>query len=296
MAIRMRMPRRKRVLRRRNLRRKPMRKALGRPRIKRQSDYARLVTTLESQILALNNAVNDSVGQCFNFCLADFQRPQEVAHAYKYYRAAKVELSFIPYYNISQVNAPGAAGTRLPQLYMSVDRQSNQLIVPTESEMLSRGVAPKVWNRKMKLTFKPNLLQEINFETAQPGDGAGNPLGIHVLGALNSTAIFDKWLPTQQGYGYSQPPPPAQTGVQVVPNAINPYAVRYHGAVYVAAIEQIAPGVPQAVGDVQVKVTWEFKGPRALVTDKPQQPLNPYVATSMTTAGVVANEQPTDYP
>lgn len=279
--------------RRRMLRR---RKAVGRARVKRTSDYAKLTTTVESQVVALNNAANDSVGQLLNFCLADFQRPQEVAHAYKYYRASKVEIKFIPYYNISQVNAPGAAGTRLPQLYMTVDRVSNALILPTESEMLSRGVTPKMWSRPYTMTFKPNLLQEINWETNQPAEGGGAGLGINVIGSLNSIPVFDKWLPTQQTFGYTALPPNAQIGQQIVPQGINPYALRYHGAAYVAAIEQIAPGAPQAVGDVQVKITWEFKGPRALVQDRPQVPLNPYAATSMTVPGVVANTQPTDYP
>lgn len=288
-----RVPRRRRVLRkRRPLRRKP----LGRAMMKRKSDYARLVETTETQVVAVNNAANDSVGGVVSFALADFQRAQEVAHAYKYYRAAKVQITWIPYYNISQVNAPGAAGTRLPQLYTTVDRVANKLIAPTESEMLERGVSPKIFNRKRYLSFKPNILQEVNFETNQPAEGGGTGLGINVLGALNSIAVFNKWLPTQQGFGYTALAGSAQIGQQIVPNGINPYSIQYYGAAFVPAIEQIAPGVSQAVGDMQVKITWEFKEPRALKTERPAVPPNPYAATSMTNPGVVANTQPTTYP
>lgn len=271
------------------------RRAVGKAVMKRKSDYARLVETTETQIFAINDVNNDSVGGVTTFALADFQRAQEVAHAYKYYRAAKVQMTFIPYYNISQVNAPGAAGTRLPQLYFTVDRVANKLIAPTESELLERGVGPKLFNRKRVYTWKPNILQEVNFETNQPADGAGHPLGMNVLGALNSIAVFNKWLPTQQGFGYTANVPTAQVGQQIVPNGINPYSIQYYGAAWCAAIEQIAPGVPQAVGDIQVKITWEFKDPRALKTNAPQPPPNPYAATSMT-SGVVANSQPTTYP
>lgn len=291
-----RMVRRRRVMRKRPALRRRGRKSVGKAQMKRKSDYARLVETTETQIFAVNDVAGDSVGGVTTFALADFQRAQEVAHAYKYYRAAKVQMTFIPYYNISQVNAPGAAGTRLPQLYFTVDRVANKLIAPTESELLERGVGPKLFNRKRVFTWKPNILQEVNFETNQPGDGGGNPLGINVLGALNSIAVFNKWLPTQQGYGYTAVAGNAQVGQQIVPNGINPYSIQYYGAAWCTAMEQIAPGVPQAVGDLQVKITWEFKDPRALKTNAPTVPPNPYAATSMTTPGVIANTQPTSYP
>lgn len=290
------MVRRRRVMRKRPALRRRGRKSVGRAQMKRKSDYARLVETTETQILAVNNQAGDSLGGVTSFALADFQRAQEVAHAYKYYRAAKVQMTFIPYYNISQFNQPGAAGTRLPQLYFTVDRVANKLIAPTESEMLERGVGPKIFNRKRVFSFKPNILQEVNFETNQPADGAGRPLGINVLGALNSIAVFNKWLPTQQGFGYT-PGNPAQIGQQIVPNGINPYSIQYYGAAWVTAIEGIQPELSQAVGDLQVKITWEFKDPRALKTNIPTPPPNPYAATSMTNGAYpTANSQPTTYP
>lgn len=287
---------RKVVRRRRALRRKPIKKRVMRKRRggARKSDYARLTTTIETPITALNDATGESLGQALSFCLQDYQRPQEVAHAFKYYRASKVEVSFLPYYNISQTN--GAPASRLPQLYMTVDRVANMRILPTESEMLSRGVSAKLWNRKMKLMFKPNLLQIIDLESNQPADGTGKGLGIDVLGALNSIPMFNKWVPTQQSYGYTAPAGPnAQINQQIVPKAINPYALQYYGFAFVPSIEGLGAGVPTACGDLQIKITWEFKEPRALVQNKPLPELNPYQATSMTVPGVVANTQPTDY-
>lgn len=293
--MRKRMGRRRNAGKKRVARRGAAKKALGRSRIKRQSDYARCVEIQETPLLAVNDVAGESVGAVMNFCLADFQRPQEVAHAYKYYRAAKCELTFIPYFNIAQTQ--GGNPTRLPQLYMTVDRLSNRWIAPTETEMLERGVSPKLFTKKRTLTWKPNLLQEISLETRQPTDGGGVPQGIDLAGFQNATAVFDKWLPTQQSFGYNLTPGTAQVGQVLAPNGVNPYALRYHGAAYLPAIEGLAPGVPTAVGDIQLKITWEFKGPRALKTNAPQPEPNPYVATSSQgNPGAVPNTQQTTYP
>lgn len=271
------------------------RKAVGRSSMKRTSDYAKCVEIQETALVAINDATGESVGAVVNFCLADFQRPQEIAHAYKYYRAAKCEITWIPYYNIAQTG--GAAATRMPQLYYTVDRLSNRWIAPTETEMLERGVSPKLFNKKHKLSFRPNLLQEMSLETYQPTDGGGNPLGIDLAGFQNATAVFNKWLPTQQSFGYDRRAG-GQTQINQVlaPNGVNPYALRYHGCAYVPSIEGPV-GVSTTIGDIQVKITWEFKGPRALKTNAPLPEPNPYVATSSQGApGAVPNTQPTTYP
>lgn len=283
----------RKVLRKRKVYRK---KAVGRAMGKRTSDYAKCVEIQETKLMAINDANGDSVGGLINFCLADYQRPQEIAHAYKYYRASKCEVTFIPYFNIAQTNGGGA--TQLPQLYTCVDRLSNRYIPPTENEMLERGVSPKIFNKKRKLMFKPNLLQEISLETYQPADGQGTPLGIDLAGFQNATALFDKWLPTQQSYGYDRRAG-GQTQVNQVlaPNGVNPYALRYHGACFVPAIEGLGVGVPVTVGDIQIKITWEFKGPRSLKTYAPTPEPNPFVGTSSQGApGATPNTQPTSYP
>lgn len=293
-----RMVRRKRVVRRKRMVR---RKAVGRSNMKRTSDYAKCVEIQETAMLAVADAGGNSTGAVINFCLADYQRPQEIAHAYKYYRAAKVEITFIPYYNIAQTG--GGVATRLPQLYFGVDRLSNRWIAPTENECLERGMSPKIFTRRHKLTFKPNLLQEISLETQQPLDATTQqPQGIRAAGFQNATCVFDKWLPTQQSYGYAIAPPYAagqapQTGQILAPIGVNPYALRYHGAVFCPAIEGLAPSTPVAVGDIQVKVTWEFKGPRALKTNLPLVETNTYASTSTQgPANAVPNTQPTTYP
>lgn len=284
--------RRRRPTRRPRMMRK--RRGVGRASGKRTSDYAKVVEIQETQLLATGDAGGESVGAQMSFCLADYQRPQEVAHAYKYYRASKCEITFIPYYNVSQTQT--GVGARLPQLYMSVDRVGNQWIAPTETEMLERGISPVVFNKKRRLVFKPNLLQIVDLEVNQPADGTGKGLGIDVLGAVNSIPLFNKWLPTQQSYGYKAPAgPDAQLNQTIAPKSVNPYALRYYGAVFNAAIEGLANS-SLAVGDIQVKITWEFKGPRALKTNAPLPEPNPYVATSSQTNGVIPNTQPTTYP
>lgn len=288
-----------RIVRRRVARKRPLmrkRKVMRKARVmKRKEDYARCVEIQETQLVATADAAGENVGGAMNFCLADYQRPQEVAHAYKYYRASKVEITFIPYYNISQTG--GAVASRLPQLYMSVDRLSNRWIAPTETEMLERGITPKVFNKKMKLTFKPNLVQGISLETRQPADGGGVPQGIDLIGYQNAIPVFNKWLPTQQSFGYNATTPPTQVNQVLAPLGVNPYALRYHGAIFNASIEGQAPNSAITVGDIQLKVTWEFKGPRGLKTYGPLPEPNPVVATSSQgNPGAVPNTQQTTYP
>lgn len=263
------------------------RKSLGRASMKRKSDYARVVEANESSI------VTDGQGTyalTYTTQLSEFQRAQEVAHAYKYYRCAKIELEFVPYANFA--TTAGAANARLPQLYFTVDRVANVYIPPTEQEMQERGISPKLWRNSMKFSWRPSLLQSVQLESSQPADGTGKGLGIDALNAINSVPLFNKWLPTQQSYGFT--PQPGQINTQVVQAASNPYALKYYGATAVIDVE----GAQQvlAVGDLIQKVTWEFKGPRALKTNAPAVEQYVSSATSMINPGVVANEQPTNYP
>lgn len=293
------MVRRRRVVRkRRQAGPKRMRRGVGKAGVKRTSDYAKVVEIVEAPLFANTDGTGENTGSLVNFRLADYQRPQEVAHAYKYYRLSKVEVQWIPYFNVSQAQGPVVA--RVPQLYMTIDRLSNRYIIPTESEMLSRGVSPKMFTGIKKMNFKPNLLQEISLETYQSRDGTGALDGISNAGFLNATALFDKWLPTQQSFGYNEASiaPPNQTGQQIAPIGVNPYALVYHGVAFVASIEGQAPSTNAQIGDVQIKCTWEFKGPRALATQRPNFEPNPYVATSsQTNSGLpLPNTQPTSYP
>lgn len=274
-------PRRRTNVKRRVMRRKPV---LGRV-VRRKTDYARVVEAAELPI------VTDATGNYtinYTNCLQDFQRAQEVAHAYKYYRCAKVELIFVPYATFATTN--GLAAGRMPQLYFTLDRVNNMWIAPSEAEMLERGVSPKLFKRTYKFMYKPNLLQNVQMDINQPADGGGNPLGANAISAINSVPLFNKWLPTQQSYGY---PPPTQIANTVTQAAVNPYALKYYGAI---ACINIEGGNNQQIGDLMTKVTWEFKSPRALKTNAPVPEPNTYVATSSQVVGVVPNSQPTTYP
>lgn len=273
--------RKKAAPRRRIARRRPV---LGRI-VRRKTDYARVVEAAELPI------VTDATGNFslnYTTTLNDFQRAQEVAHAYKYYRCAKVELIFVPYATFAQTN--GLAAGRMPQLYFTLDRVTNMWIPPTEAEMLERGVSPKLFKHTFKFMYKPSLLQNVQMEINQPADGGGNPLGANAISAINSVPLFNKWLPTQQSFGY---PPPTQIGNTVTQPAVNPYCLKYYGALAVINIEG---GNNQQIGDLMTKVTWEFKSPRALKTNNPGPEPNISVATSSQVAGVVPNTQPTVYP
>lgn len=289
------MPLRRRPARRPARKSKPYKKRAykSRPKVRKGSnrDYASITETVEQQIVL---PATGEIGQTFTTSLSSFQRAQEVAHAYKYYRCKYIQLIFVPYANVTQTG--GAVATRLPQHYFTVDRVANQYIIPTETEMLSRGINPKLFKRTMKFGWKPSLLQNVQMETNQPTDGTGRPLGIDVINAVNSVPIYNKWLPTQQSYGFTATGN-YQVNAQMVQPSSNPYALRYYGATWV--INQEQDGVEQpivAIGDLMVKVTWEFKGQRALATEPPQLQTTVSQATSMMTPGVVANTQPTQYP
>lgn len=284
----------KKIIRRRRAlkAKKPIRRYKRRVAVKRVSstpNYA-IVTEGVEQTMSLNN--NGNYGYQFTTTLSNFQRAQEIAHAYKYYRCKRVELTFVPYANIASVNGP--VNGRLPQLYFQVDRVANQWIDPTEAEMIERGVKPRLFKKKMVFSWKPNLLQNVQLETNQPTDGLGQPLGIDVVNAINSIPVFNKWLPTQQSYGFTPVAPNTQINQQMVQPSSNPYALRYYGAVFV--INQEDGTEETAIGDLITRVTWEFKGPRALKTNAPEPQVPVSQTTSMMTPGVIANSQPTNYP
>lgn len=264
---------------------------VGRALMKRKSDYARVVEALESPI------VTDATGVYrlnYTTQLSEFSRAQEVAHAYKYYRCAKIELVFVPYATFAQTN--GLAAARMPQMYFTIDRVNNMWGQADETEMLSRGITPKLFKRNYKFSWKPNLLQHVQLETNQPADGTGAPLGINVVNAVNSIALFDKWLPTQQSGGFKPGITPLnQVGLNVTQASGNPYALKYYGAVCVIDIEG---GNNQQIGDLMTKVTWEFKSPRVIKATEPGQGIEPYYsnATSIMNPAVVPNSQPSTYP
>jgi len=264
------------------------RTGIGRATIPRKSDYARVVEANETSIVTDGTGL---YGLTYTTQLSEFQRAQEVAHAYKYYRCAKIELEFVPYANFATTN--GVANGRLPQLYFTVDRVANTQIPPTEAEMQERGISPKLFRNTMKFSWRPNLVQHVQMETNQPADGGGNPLGINVINAINSVPLFNKWLPTQQSFGFS-PVGNTQIAQNVTQMSSNPYALKYYGATACISVE----GGTQvlAIGDLIQKVTWEFKGPRALKTNAPSKELYVNEATSMMVPGQVANQQPTNYP
>lgn len=273
--------------------RKATRNPITRGMPKRKVDYARVV---EAQELPIIVGAGGTYALNYTTQLSEYNRAQEVAHAYKYYRCAKVELSFVPYANFATTNGP--ANSRLPQLYFSVDRVASMWQTPTEAEMNERGILPKIFTRRMDFAWKPNLLQHVQLETASSLDNTIEGAKQWVTNAINSVPLFNKWLPTQQGFGFKAPGgnPPNQTGIQVVQPASNPYALKYYGAVAVIDIEGAEGG--QQVGDLFVKTTWEFKGPRVIKATGQANP-EPYesAATSIINPGSFQpNQQPSVYP
>lgn len=243
---------------------------------------------------SFQQTLDGNAGQFFEYTLNDCERGQEVAHAYKYYRLKQVIVKFIPYANINSVGV-GAAGNRIPQLYVTVDRVSNMLIAPDETEMLERGVKPHQFTKAKTIAFKPNLCQIIQLEMNQPADGGGHPLGINTVSAQSSYPIFDKWLPTQQSESYGQVGAEPQTGITELPYASNPYCVKYKGLTMLCSQQDAAPEA--VLGEIQTTCVWEFKGARHIKGNRPGElPVIDNIPTSSINPAVNINTQPSSYP
>lgn len=240
--------RRRRVVRRRPLRR--MRRARTRvprvPRMNAMKDKARVVEVYESQDFPGNQ------GNVQNFSLSDFDRALAVSKNYRYYRAAKVELEFIPFANLFP------SGTAFPELYYQQDYTA--FIVPQapdQNAMLGRGVLPIKWTMPIKKTYVPAILR---FEQAYTKVYNNGPeYYVNDVQPINATPVKKKWYMTQQAFtGSGQGGNPA---VQYnVGPAADPTKLLYTGSAwYVNTPVAIAGNI----GRVFVRVHWEFKEPFA---------------------------------
>lgn len=223
--------RRKRGMRRRFAYRK---RATGKKLLNSMKDRARVVEVENFGDIPAN------LGQNLTWQLNLFPRALAVSKCYRYYRCTRVELDFIPYANVF------APGQSLPELYYQTDFTTNIATVPpTGASMEGRGVVPIKWTSIIKKRFSPAVLRFENLEVQKTSD-------VIDVQPITSTPVKNKWYMTQQVYN----PTPGMSTAIVGP-ALDPTALRYHGAAFFPN----SPATPGSCGRLVIKVHWEFKEP-----------------------------------
>lgn len=242
------------AIRRRALRRRPNRRAArkGMRRMRRNrplnamKDIARVVEVYESVDFPGGTA---AVQQ---FTLSQFDRALAVSKNYRYYRAKKIELEFIPFANVFP------SGQAFPELYYQQDYTAWTLgQAPDQNAMLGRGVVPIKWTKPIKKSYTPAVLR---FEQAYTKVYNNGPeYYVNDVQPITATPVKNKWYMTQQAFN-----PSGQGGNPAVTYKVGPAAdptnLLYTGSAwYINTPIAIAGNI----GRVFVRVHWEFKEPFA---------------------------------
>lgn len=246
MAIRV--PRRRRVLRKRKALRKG-KKGMRKMRMSSMNalkDRARVVEVSELPDISGNT------GAGVIHTLSMFARANAVSKNFRFYRCTKVELDFIPYANLF------APGTAFPELYYQSDKTYSLIATqnPTLQSMEGRGVLPVKWTSPIKRWYKPAVLRQENLLAQGYYDGTNNL--INTVQPLTSTPVYNKWYMTETAYNAQQfsPTPPGVT--TVIGPAVQPNKLQYHGCAFFVNTP-VAPG--SNIGRIVIRTHWEFKEP-----------------------------------
>ena len=244
--------RRRRVARRRPIRRRGMRRMRRRvgKTLNAMKDRARVVEVIEYQDFAGNT------GAVQQFKLSEFARATAVAQNYRFYRATKIELEFIPFANIF---APGQA---FPELYYQQDYTA--FIgpqAPTDITMKGRGVIPIKWTKPIKRTYTPAVLRYEQMLVQTWKDAA--EYYVNNIQPLTATPVKNKWYMTETAYTPLAFTPNATVETNPLGAAADPTNLVYTGSAFYINTPVAMAG---NIGRVFAKVHWEFKQP--LVPDK----------------------------
>lgn len=237
--------RRRRVMRRRPMRK--MRRAGKRTsRLTAMKDRARVVEVYETIDFP------GQTGGVQNFTLAQFDRALAVSKNYRYYRAKKVELEFIPFANVFP------SGQAFPELYYQQDYTAWLAPqAPDQNAMLGRGVLPIKWTKAIKKSYTPAVLR---FEQAYTQVYNNGPeYYVNDVQPITATPVKNRWYMTQQAYQ-----PSGQGGnpsvVYKVGPAADPTKLLYTGSAWFVNTPVAIAG---NIGRIFVRVHWEFKEPFA---------------------------------
>lgn len=186
------------------------------------------------------------------FSLNEFPRALAVSQHYRYYRATKMTVDFIPYANVY------AVGQSFPELYLQKD-YTNQVVAQmpaTVAQFQSRGVLPLRWTTPIKRSCIPAVLRIENLQVQAWKDA--NEFYINEIQPLTSTPVKGKWYMTEKAYLATQYTPNQTVTTNPIGPSANPATLLYHGFVYGVDTPIANQSV---VGKFMVKVHWEFKEP-----------------------------------
>lgn len=233
----------RRPIRRRRVARKGMRKMRT---LNAMKDRARVVEVFESIDFP------GQTGAVQQFVLSGFPRALAVSKNYRYYRAKKVELEFIPFANVFP------SGQAFPELYYQQDYTAWTLgQAPDQNAMLGRGVLPIKWTKPIKKSYTPAVLR---FEQAYTKVyNTGPEYYVNDVQPISATPVKNKWYMTQQAYV-----PSGQGGNPAVTYKVGPAAdptnLLYTGSAWFVNTPVAIAG---NIGRVFIRVHWEFKEPFA---------------------------------
>lgn len=195
------------------------------------------------------------------FSLSEFPRALAVAQNYRYYRATRVELEFVPFANVYP------SGTAFPELYYQQDYTAFTLAqAPNQAQMVGRGVLPIKWTKPIKKSYNPAVLRFEQMYTKVWNAGA--EYYVNDVQPMTATPVKNKWYMTEKAYT-----PSGQGGNPAVQYNVGPAADPTH-LLYTGSAWFVNTPVAIAgnIGRVFVRVHWEFKQP--LVQDSTGQNLN----------------------
>lgn len=192
-------------------------------------------------------------GYTQNFNLLQFPRASAVAANYRYFRATKILLEFVPYANVF------APGTSFPELYYQKDYTefsgqgfSSGRPAVNKVTMEGRGVLPEKWTRTIVKQYKPAVLR---FEQLMVQSTGGSGAPVTSVQPMSATPVLNKWY--QSYISYIPQLAGAGSPVQVGP-AQDPMELTYGGSAVFINSPLSETGV---LGRLVIKVHWEFKEP-----------------------------------
>lgn len=243
-----RLVRRRRPVRRLRRKGRKMRRMIPKRSMNANKDRATVTEVYQEDTIDGNAFTSGNT----NFSLSEFPRALAVSKHYRYYRATKMTIEFIPYANVY------AVGQSFPELYIQKDyttQNANQLPA-TVAQFQSRGVLPLRWTSPIKRTVNPAVLRIENLQVQAWKDA--NEFYINEIQPLTSTPVRNKWYMTEASYQATQYTPNQNVVTNPIGPSANPTTLLYHGVTF--GID--TPIANQAVvGKILVKVAWEFKEP-----------------------------------
>jgi len=267
MAIRKRVPRRR------------LRKGKGNrrsrvPRSITMNPQNQFATSLETVNFA---TITDNTLYQHSFNLGQFPRSSAIAACYKWCRPVEVSYEYTPLYNTFQESTTGSSGVTVPLFFSYMnrtgDRQAPTAIANQLPWLLSTGIRPKQFTKKVVLKYKPNWLSS-GVLTYANAEGTNN---VNRLISMGAKAEFG-WVPcpsdiplavTRDGE-YAVDPKNQAYAPDSVPadltglDGVNPVGVSTNGVNYqghFTYIRQAVQGSTVAVAELRITVKWEFKNP-----------------------------------